>query len=129
MKKLVLLIALLLAIAACSSGVSPPTTGTIPVEGYVHAGPICPVAQDPPDPNCGDRPVAGAHLRVLDSSGTEAAVVTTSTDGVFVVLLSPGSYTLEPQPVEGLLGTASSQGFQVGPAAPALDVAYDTGIR
>jgi hypothetical protein len=126
MKTLPLLVALLLSIAACSSDASP---GTIPVEGYVHAGPVCPVLQDPPDPNCADRPVAGAQLRVLDSSGNEVAVVTTSTDGVFGLLLSPGSYTLEPLPVEGLLGTAGSQGFRVGSDRVVLDIAYDTGIR
>ena len=42
----------------------------------------------------------------------------------------PGDYTLEPQPVEGLMGTAQPMPFTVADGAVTwLDVAYDTGIR
>lgn len=121
--------AVAIVFAACSSGSPTPTTGTVPVAGYVHAGPVCPVVQDPPDPSCADRPVAGAAMRILDTDGNEVAVAATAADGTFSVLLSPGTYTLEPQPVAGLVGTAARQTFAIGTETVTLDVAYDTGIR
>jgi hypothetical protein len=101
----------------------------IAVSATVHAGPTCPVESDPPDPACADRPVAGAHLLILDAVGDEVADVTTTPRGTFTIELQPGDYTLMPQPVEGLLGTAGPQPFTVGDDPVELDVAYDTGIR
>jgi len=100
------------------------------VSGYVHAGPTCPVMQDPPDPECDDRAVADAVLVIEDASGTEIASVRTGADGTFAVSLSTGSYSLVPQPVEGLLGTAEPRDFEIvdGPVTD-IDLAYDTGIR
>jgi hypothetical protein len=129
-KPIALVIALAILAAACGESSGTPSTGpTTSVDGYVHAGPVCPVAQDPPDPNCADRPVAGAEMRVVDAAGDEVARVSTAEDGTFALGLPPGGYTLVPQPVEGLMGTAETQGFEVGSAAVHLDVAYDTGIR
>ena len=134
--------AVLLAAAACTpspaGGTAPPSpspsasvTATISVAGRVHAGPVCPVEQ-PGDPACADRPVAGAVLVVTDAAGLEIARATSAVDGSFSVLLAPRDYVLVPQPVDGLMGTAQPQPFRVaaGGAPPApLDVAYDTGIR
>lgn len=122
-------IAVLVA-AACGDDATPTTTtASTPLTGYVHAGPVCPVVQDPPDPNCADRPVAGAALRIVGVGGSEVALVTTAEDGTFSLPLPPGTYTLEPQPVDGLMGTAAAQSFDVGSSPVHLDVAYDTGIR
>lgn len=119
----------LFTVMACSNQSAPPTTNTVPVEGFVHAGPTCPVLRDPPDPDCADRPVSGAELHIRDASGELVSTVTTSEDGTFVALLPPGTYTLEPQPVDGLTGTAAPHTFAVGTRIVELDVAYDTGIR
>ncbi len=99
------------------------------VSGLVHAGPTCPVVQDPPDPGCDDRPVSGAVLVVLDRSGREVARPVSDSAGRFVTELSAGFYTLQPQPVDGLLGTAPAQDFEVAATPVELDVSYDTGIR
>ena len=100
------------------------------VSGYAHAGPTCPVVQNPPDPRCDDRAVVDALLVVFDRDGEAVAEVRTDAEGLFAVHLTAGTYTLTPQAVAGLLGTAQAQEFTVGPgAAPDLDVAYDTGIR
>jgi len=133
-----LLIVALLGVAAVSGcGTQPDGTGTpttigpgYAASGYVHAGPTCPVEEDPPDPDCGDRPVAGAVLLVRTATGVVIAEITTDNDGAFTVTLPPGSYTLVPQPVEGLMGRAAEQDFQVvdGPLT-GIDVSYDTGIR
>lgn len=101
------------------------------ITGRATAGPTCPVERNPPDPACGNRPVAGAVIVVNSAAGAMVAQVTTSADGSFSVTLAPGAYRLAPQPVPGLMGTAGSVDFQVeaGKAVPALQVLYDTGIR
>lgn len=110
-----------------------PAEGGPWIAGRAVAGPVCPVERVPPDPACADRPVAGAVIVIRGADGAEVARATTAADGTFLVgVPSGGSWTVEPQPVEGLLGTASPIVVQV-PDAPsswvAADVAYDTGIR
>ena len=56
--------------------------------------------------------------------------MTTGADGRFTVALPPGTYRLQPQPVEGLMGTAPEVIFTVSSGEPAdVTVSYDTGIR
>jgi hypothetical protein len=112
-------------LAGCSTA---PPAATYPVEGYVHAGPTCPVMRNPPDPNCADRPVSGAVMLVLGPADNEVASFETDSSGRFRLELPAGTYTLVPQPVAGLIGTAPPQPLTV-PATGDLDVAYDTGIR
>lgn len=115
-------------LVSCISGV--PAEKVFRVTGSAHAGPVCPVQQDPPDPACADKPVAGAALVIVDVEGREVAAISTDADGRFETMLPAGDYTIVPQPVEGLLGTAQPQAFTTGPGlAPVLDVGYDTGIR
>ena len=101
------------------------------VSGVVTAGPTCPVERYPPDPNCAERPVAGAELVIVDSDGNEVARATSGEDGTFTIRLAPGSYRLVPQPVEGLMGTAQPVDFMVEVGQPVTDlqISYDTGIR
>jgi hypothetical protein len=110
-----------------------PADGGPWIAGRAHAGPVCPVVQDPPDPACADRPVAGATVLVRDGSGREVARTTTAADGTFLAAVpSGGGYLVEAGPVEGLLGTPAAQPVIVpgGPAAWVVaDLAYDTGIR
>jgi hypothetical protein len=91
------------------------------------------VERIPPDPACADRPVADAVIVIRDTGGAEVARATTAEDGTFLVgVPGGGSWTVEPQPVAGLLGTAPAAIVEVadGPSAWfAVDVAYDTGIR
>jgi hypothetical protein len=130
-----LAIALLLAVTCIACGVttgdgSSITERAAAVSGYVHAGPTCPVVQDPPEAGCEDRAVADGLLLILDATGAEVAAARTADDGTFEVTLPPGSYVLVPQPVEGLLGTAPRQNLEVADQpVTGLDIAYDTGIR
>lgn len=99
------------------------------VAGRVVAGPTCPVER-PGDPACNARTVAGAVLVVTGAGGTEVARFTTDASGLFRIGLQPGDYTLEPQPVEGLMGTPGPMPFTVANGSETyLDVSYDTGIR
>lgn len=108
-----------------------PLAGETGVRGTVIAGPTCPVVSDPPDPDCADRPVAGAVLVIVDGTGGEVARVTSAEDGSFAVALAPGSYRVVPQPVDGLMGIAAEVEIRVEVGEPSgeLVVAYDTGIR
>lgn len=127
-----LAVSLAIVATGCAAGGSASTTAPGPVfavVGHVHAGPTCPVVQLPPDPACDDRPVAGAVIDVADASGAVVAEAVTAQDGTFSVLLAAGEYTLIPQPVEGLLGTAAEQALTVDGPVDGLDLAYDTGIR
>jgi hypothetical protein len=100
------------------------------IAGIATAGPVCPVEQVPPDPGCAPRPVAGAVVVIRDSSGAEAARVTTAANGTFFVELRPGDYVVEPQPAEGLMGAAGPQSVTVVEGvATTVQLGYDTGIR
>ena len=104
------------------------TTG---VGGRVTAGPVCPV-QRPSDPACDPRPVAGAVLVVKASGGSAAEVARSTTDasGMYRFTLAPGAYTLDPQPVQGLMGTARPAPVTVANGSlQVVPVEYDTGIR
>jgi hypothetical protein len=108
-----------------------PGGGELGVSGRVTAGPTCPVMQNPPDPACADRPIAGAVLIVTDDAGREVGRGMSDANGDFAISLEPGHYVLTPQPVEGLMGTAQPVDVTIGEGGPAMtfEVAYDTGIR
>ena len=106
-------------------GILPGGTG---IEGHVIAGPTCPVVRLN-DPACADRPLAGVTLIVLTAAGDEAARTTTDADGHFGFSLPPGPYTIEPQPVDGMLRGSDPIPVLVGDAVVTVDVPYDTGIR
>jgi hypothetical protein len=94
------------------------------------AGPVCPVERVPPDPACAPRAVAGATVVIRDGSGSEVARTVTAPDGSFFVELPVGEYLVEPQPAEGLLGTAAAQNVTVVDGQLAsVQLDYDTGIR
>jgi hypothetical protein len=84
----------------------------------------------PPDPDCAPRPVAGAVLVIRDGAGSEVARTTTEADGSFFVEVAAGDYVIEPQPVDGLMGTAAALEVTVVVAIAAqVQLDYDTGIR
>ncbi len=99
------------------------------VAGTVLAGPTCPVERIPPDPRCADRPVSGAQIVVLNGAGDSVGDVLSDADGRFTIMLPAGAYTLNPQPVRGLLGVAPPQEIVVNDADLEVTVRYDTGIR
>jgi hypothetical protein len=108
-----------LAAAATSGGIG----------GHVTAGPVCPV-QRLDDPTCDPRSVNGAVLLVKGADGTEVARFTTDASGLFRFALPAGSYRFEPQPVEGLMGSAKPASVDVvGGKLSIIPADYDTGIR
>lgn len=108
----------------------PGAAGGTGAQGIAVAGPVCPVETKPPDPNCAPRAVAGAVIVARDARGAEVARVTTEADGTFFLDLPAGGYFLEPQPVDGMLGTPAQVEINVGEgAAQQIQLEYDTGIR
>lgn len=104
-----------------------PDTG---IRGTATAGPVCPVERNPPDPSCAPRPVAGATIVIRDGSGSQVAVAISGQDGSYFVALPPGEYVVDPQPVQGLLGTAAQEPAHVDAGAVTdVPLEYDTGIR
>lgn len=109
---------------------SPIGAGRTGIAGVALAGPTCPVETVPPDPACAARPVPGTVIVIRDGSGGEVARVETAADGTFFVELRAGAYMVEPQPAEGLMGTAAAVGVTVvDGAAATVQLDYDTGIR
>ncbi|HEX6475057.1 MAG TPA: carboxypeptidase-like regulatory domain-containing protein [Candidatus Limnocylindria bacterium] len=115
---------------ASPSADASPSAQTASLEGIAVAGPTCPVVTDPPQSGCEDQPVEGARLVIVDRTGDEVATVVTGADGRFQVDLAPGTYEVQPQPVEGLMHTAVPVTVHVASGEPAeVTISYDTGIR
>jgi carboxypeptidase family protein len=111
--------------SGAGGGILPGGSG---VQGHVVAGPTCPV-EKPNDPACADRPMAGVTIVILTAAGNEAARTTTDAHGFYAFTLPPGPYTIEPQPVEGMVRGSPPLPVVVGEGVTTLDIPYDTGIR
>lgn len=109
-----------------------PTIGGPWLVGVALAGPVCPVERIPPDPACAPRPVAGATIAVLDSSGRTVATMVTAADGTYLVAVPAGSVRIAPAQVAGMMRPPAPVDAVV-PAGPGawlqVDLDYDTGIR
>jgi hypothetical protein len=109
---------------------SPPTGDSVMLQALLLAGPVCPVEQNPPNPECAPRAVANAAVLIFDADGRQVADVTSDDQGSISVQLPAGAYYVVPAPVEGLMGTAAAQAFAaVGGDLVDLVLSYDTGIR
>jgi hypothetical protein len=112
--------------------VDTPAAGGPWIVGRALAGPTCPVVQEPPDPACADRPVAGAVIVIRHPDGAQVAEATTAADGTFLAAVpAGGTYVVEALPVEGLMGTPGPIEIVVpegGEAWAVADLGYDTGI-
>jgi len=98
------------------------------IEGHVTAGPTCPVVR-PDDPACADRPLEGVTIVVLTAAGNEAGRTTTDASGYYGITLPSGPYTIEPQPVQGMVHGSPPVPAVVGEGVTTVDIPYDTGIR
>ena len=107
-----------------------PTAGKTGIRGTVTSGPRCPVERVPPDPSCAPSPVTGAVIVVRDAAGAEVDRTVSGAAGTYFSAVPAGSYTVEAQPIQGLLGTPPPQQVVVPAGERAtVDLSYDTGIR
>ncbi|TPW14193.1 MAG: hypothetical protein FD127_1578 [Acidimicrobiaceae bacterium] len=119
----------IVASTSCATIRSSEVVEEFAVTGLVLAGPTCPVEQTPPDPECADQPVPAAVIVVTRGDGDLVGEVVTDPTGRFTIRMPGGTYTLTPQPVDGLMGTPPPLIVTVDRAVAGLDFAYDTGIR
>jgi hypothetical protein len=122
---------LILTLTGCAGATGVPSPSVAPGTGLsitAMAGPTCPV--ETLDDPCPPRPVAGATVIILDGQGTSVATVVLDAQGSAVVAIGTGDYVVQPQPAEGLMGTAESVNVTVvGGALTPVVLSYDTGIR
>ena len=119
-------------LAACGDADDPgqEPVGIATLQVTALAGPVCPVEADPPSPDCAPQPVEMAVIVVTGPEGAEVDRDTTGSDGTVVLEVTAGELTIEPQPVEGLLGTAAAVAITVADGQVLrVTVDYDTGIR
>jgi hypothetical protein len=136
MKRLLLVLLIIGALAACSSlPTSDTPTPDMPtpdsssgVFGQVTIGPMCPVVRI--GKPCPDQPYQ-ATLDVLTASGDPVTRITTDAECNFRVSLVPGGYILRPEsPGKRPLPTAQEQQFTVVAGQfTELLVTFDSGIR
>lgn len=113
-----------IAFAGCVDD-EPPASGA---EGMVWIGPICPVEQNPPDPNCADRPFE-TDLVAVEAQG-RSVPFSSDGDGKFRVPLAPGSYVIRSPSQSASPPTCQSEPFVVtAKVFTNVDVQCDSGIR
>jgi hypothetical protein len=68
---------------------------------------------------------------MTDAAGREITRATTDAAGRWSAAVPAGSYTVTPQPVQGLLGTARPVVVRVavGSVPTGIEIDYDTGLR
>jgi len=104
--------------------------GEVSVIVQLTAGPVCPVEQFPPDPNCAARSVANADVAIFDAHGNQVGSGTSNSEGLAEFTLPAGAYFVVPAAAEGLMGSPEEQAFSaLAGDHVGLVFAYDTGIR
>jgi hypothetical protein len=116
------------AVAMVAAGCVSPVPMDSGATGVAMQGPTCPVEQDPPDPDCADRPYVG--LLAVADDGDVVVTFMTADDGAFDVALRPGRYHVTNAPEAPQLPSCSSEAFVVvAHAYTDVGVSCDTGIR
>src|SRR6478735_5384216 len=86
-----------------------PAGGPPRVTGTITAGPVCPVEQTPPDPQCAPRPVADAVIVATNAAGTEIARTTSAADGSYeLIVAETGTVLISALPVAGLVSAPAA---------------------
>jgi hypothetical protein len=99
------------------------------IRGNVTIGPTCPVERIPPDPNCEDKSY-DPTLVFTNTKTKETKSIKVSSDGTFVVTLSPGTYTVNDQSEAVLPRMSPVEPVEVSANTyTEIKIEFDSGIR
>ena len=101
------------------------------VEGQITLGPTCPVMQNPPNPQCADRPYETTIqiIKVGSPQGAPFMSVKTDSEGRYSVTLPPGEYALQPVGGNTLPRCETKEVTVVASKMTEANLSCDTGIR
>lgn len=85
---------MILAMAGCLSSPQPTGASESGFFGIATLGPTCPVQQEPPDPDCADRPFEGEFALTARDGGSVVQVFASDARGSFNVTVPPGEYAI-----------------------------------
>lgn len=108
--------------------VPPPPAQAGGINGYIHAGPTCPVQRIPPDPNCADKPYANAAVVATNASGKQYNGRADAA-GMFSLIVPTGTYTVKVTSVNILSRCEQKQTTVTANNFVSVDISCDTGIR
>lgn len=109
---------------------SPETSGSQGIQGIVLLGPTCPVASNPPDPQCADKPYS-TGLVVTTADGRRTIMEFQSDEmGIFRVQLPTGDYKINSGANSSTFPRCATDTIKViSGAYTETTVNCDTGIR
>jgi hypothetical protein len=100
------------------------------VSGYIHTGPVCPVEQMPPNPNCADRPYENAIVTIKSKANGATTVAKSNTSGNFSTTLTPGVYIVEIGSSSDRFPRCEIKEFTIASEkTSSVDISCDSGIR
>lgn len=107
-----------------------PQTVSSGVTGMVLLGPTCPVVQDPPNPECTDKPYATNLILTTTDQSHIIAKFSSGADGTFSLKIQPGEYAIHSDAAVNMLPYCSHDIFKVeANKFTNITVSCDTGIR
>jgi len=107
---------------------NPPTTDS-GIKGTVTIGPSCPVAQNPPQPGCEDKPYS-TSFKLINSSGKVISQFSSDQNGKFSVVVPQGKYEIK-WGLSAKMPTMTSSGVitVLSHAFTQIKLQFDSGIR
>ncbi len=99
--------------------------------GNVLLGPTCPVVQNPPDPNCADKPYQTDLVLTTPDQSKELEKFSSDSYGVFRLEVLPGAYAIRSAAAANILPyCTSNETIQVRANETSDAIVFcDTGIR
>lgn len=108
----------------------PATVQTSGVRGSVLLGPTCPVIQNPPDPECADKPFETDLILATPDGARVIKPFRSNAQGKFLVEVEPGEYAIRSAALANILPSCSSENVTVAANTFTDTVIHcDTGIR
>ncbi len=101
------------------------------IQGIILLGPVCPVMQDPPDPECNDKPYQTTLVLTSADGSRVIQQFTSKIDGTFALDVPAGNYAIRSTATANTFPRCSSTDVIHVPVNDTVvaNVSCDTGIR